>query len=91
MPTGDGVAAAVVLSPCIGALQHSFGRDGLAVLGADFRLGREVGRLVRGQARRRRLWGLNRCDGRFSRVRRREGCDARYEHDCTHFECVKSA
>ena len=43
MAAGDGVAAAVVLSPCIGALQHRFGRDGLAVFRADFGLGRQVG------------------------------------------------
>ena len=55
MATGDGVAAAVVLSPCIGAFQDRFGRDGLAVFRADFGLGREIRRLVRGEARGRRL------------------------------------
>ena len=47
MPTGDRVAAAVVLSPFVGTLQNRFGRDGLAVFRADFGLGREIRRLVR--------------------------------------------
>ena len=47
MATGDGVAAAVVLPSFVAPFEDGLGRDGLAVLGADFGLGREVGRLVR--------------------------------------------
>ena len=47
MATGNGVAAAVVLSPFVAPFEDGLGRDGLAVFRADFGLGREVGQLVR--------------------------------------------
>ena len=91
MPTGNRVAAAVVLPSFVGTLEDGLGRYRLAVFRADFGLGREIRRLVRGQSSGRRLRGLNRCNGRFSRVGRRERCRARDEHSCTHGGCVKGA